>query len=83
MFQNRSSRFPGNDSALKRHAPLAGALPLANQPRFPLADRVACRQAIEQVYWQRRTWPDDNLETRPSLDEMLPVADIEIGRAHV
>ena len=42
-----------------------------------LADRVACRQAIEQVYWQRRTWPDDNLETRPSLDEMLPVADIE------
>jgi N-acetylneuraminic acid mutarotase len=30
-------------------------------------DRVAAQRAIEQVYWNHRVWPADNLQAKPSL----------------
>ncbi|MCA9977353.1 MAG: hypothetical protein KC413_16455, partial [Anaerolineales bacterium] len=47
-------------------------LPVVNAAALTFADRVACRQAIEQVYWDRRTWPAENEGVRPTLDELLP-----------
>jgi hypothetical protein len=34
--------------------------PGANARALGLAERIAARRAIEQVYWNHRIWPRDN-----------------------
>lgn len=34
-------------------------------------ERVACTRAIEEVYWQDRIWPADNLAPKPPLSALL------------
>ncbi|MCB0031411.1 MAG: hypothetical protein KDE28_26050, partial [Anaerolineales bacterium] len=47
-------------------------VPVAQAAPLTLAERLACRQAVEQVYWERRIWPAENESARPSLAELLP-----------
>jgi N-acetylneuraminic acid mutarotase len=50
----------------------------ASQPsELSLADRVAYQRAIEEVYWRHRIWPKERPDPKPSLDEMMPPAQIE------
>jgi hypothetical protein len=37
-----------------------------------LQDRIRCQQAIEQVYWQHRIWPQENPGPKPELSTILP-----------
>ncbi|PYY02999.1 MAG: hypothetical protein DMG69_33290, partial [Acidobacteria bacterium] len=41
------------------------------------ADRVAYQQAIEEVYWRHRIWPKERLDPKPSLDEVMPPAQLK------
>src|SRR5437867_10973424 len=41
------------------------------------ADRVAYQTAIEDVYWRHRIWPKTNPSPKPSLDAVMPQAQIE------
>ena len=41
------------------------------------ADRVAYQRAMEEVYWQHRTWPKANANPKPSLDKVMSQAQIE------
>jgi N-acetylneuraminic acid mutarotase len=42
-----------------------------------LADRVAYQRAIEEVYWRHRIWPKEPPDPKPSLDEVMPSAQLE------
>ena len=49
-----------------------------SQPReLSLADRVAYQRAIEEVYWRHRIWPKERPDPKPSLDEVMPPAQLE------
>jgi hypothetical protein len=39
-------------------------------------DYLACRSAVESVYWQQRIWPESNPNSKPALDEVLSEADV-------
>src|SRR6186997_70907 len=41
------------------------------------AERVAYQRAIEDVYWRHRIWPKDNPNPKPSLDKVMPQAQLE------
>ena len=41
------------------------------------ADRVAYQYAIEEVYWRHRSWPKENSNPKPSLDQVMPRQQIE------
>src|SRR6188508_3105820 len=41
------------------------------------AERVAYQRAIEDVYWRHRIWPRENSKPKPSLDAVMPQAQIE------
>jgi N-acetylneuraminic acid mutarotase len=41
------------------------------------ADRVTYQRAIEEVYWQHRTWPTENAAPKPSLNAVMSQAQIE------
>ncbi len=41
------------------------------------ADRVFYQRAIEEVYWQHRIWPKENLKPKPSLDEVMSATQME------
>jgi len=42
-----------------------------------LADRVAYQRAIEEVYWRHRIWPKERPDPKPSLDQLMPSAQLE------
>jgi len=43
-----------------------------------LGDRIACRTAVERVYWQHRTTTQSNAAvTMPSFEESVPAAVIQ------
>jgi len=46
---------------------LAMCLPISQASGSSLsrADRVACQQAMEDVYWKHRTWPAENPQPKP------------------
>ena len=53
---------------------LAIGTALANAPSkrvLTLDDRVAAQRAIEQVYWDHRIWPKENLGTKPPLSAVM------------
>jgi N-acetylneuraminic acid mutarotase len=41
------------------------------------ADRVAYQRAIEEVYWRHRIWPKERPDPKPSLDAVMPQAQLE------
>jgi N-acetylneuraminic acid mutarotase len=41
------------------------------------AERVAYQRAIEEVYWRHRIWPEERPDPKPSLDAVLPQAQLE------
>jgi hypothetical protein len=64
-LQNRSADLsPGPDS----HPAAAG---------LTLADRIAYQRAIEEVYWRHRIWPKERPDPKPSLEEVMPRAQLE------
>src|SRR6476469_10544621 len=56
-----------------------GADAPSNRPERTLtfAKRVAYQRAIEEVYWRHRIWPKENSRPKPSLDEVMPQAQLE------
>jgi hypothetical protein len=52
--------------------------PKQQQPQqLSLEDRIAYQRAIEEVYWRHRIWPKENSGVKPSLNQVLPRAEIE------
>jgi N-acetylneuraminic acid mutarotase len=47
------------------------------QRALTFAERVAYQRAIEDVYWRHRIWPNDHHDPKPSLDSMMPQAQLE------
>jgi N-acetylneuraminic acid mutarotase len=41
------------------------------------AERVSYQRAIEDVYWRHRIWPKERPDPKPSLDEVVPSAQLE------
>src|SRR6266704_1771535 len=48
-----------------------------SQRTLTFAERVAYQRAIEEVYWRHRIWPKENLNPKPSLDAVVPQAQLE------
>jgi N-acetylneuraminic acid mutarotase len=40
-------------------------------------ERVTYQHAIEEVYWRHRIWPKENSSAKPSLDAVMPQAQLE------
>jgi hypothetical protein len=53
------------------------AKPAQQRTALTLAERVAYQRAIEEVYWRHRIWPKENPGQKPSLDQVMPRAEIE------
>src|SRR5437667_5260166 len=53
------------------------AKPAQQRTMLTLADRVAYQRAIEEVYWRHRIWPKERPDAKPSLDEVMPPAQLE------
>src|SRR6266516_7322515 len=56
-------------------APAKASHPAAAGLTF--TQRVAYQRAIEDVYWRHRIWPKANAKPKPSLDAVMPQAQIE------
>ena len=65
---------------------LAGTLLAFLRPDVPakvshrtltFAERVAYQRAIEDVYWRHRIWPKERPDPKPSLDAVMPHAQLE------
>ncbi len=41
------------------------------------AERVAYQRAIEEVYWRHRIWPKERPDSKPSLDAVMSLAQVE------
>jgi hypothetical protein len=52
-------------------------VPAQQHAMLTFADRVAYQQTIEQVYWRHRIWPKERPDPKPSLDEVMPTAQLE------
>ncbi len=80
---NRSHKVstPQNDSAFgvnaKENGSSVAASAIQRNRTLTFADRVAYQRAIEEVYWQHRTWPKENARPKPRLDEVMSQAEIE------
>jgi hypothetical protein len=53
------------------------AKPAQQRATLTLADRVAYQRAIEEVYWSHRIWPKERPDPKPSLDQVMPSAQLE------
>ena len=42
-----------------------------------VTDRIAYQRAIEEVYWRHRIWPEERPDPKPSLDQVMPSAQLE------
>jgi hypothetical protein len=70
--------LPSSAGGVYLFTKLSPHLTQALQPRgFSLADRVAYQRAIEEVYWRHRIWPKERPDPKPSLDEVMPPAQLE------
>src|SRR5215468_8965480 len=47
------------------------------QRTLTFLERVAYQQAIEEVYWRHRIWPNTNAGPKPPLDEVMSQAQLE------
>src|SRR5437660_9837731 len=48
-----------------------------SQRTLRFAERVAYQRAIEEVYWRHRIWPKERPDPKPSLDQVMPSAQLE------
>src|SRR5207247_6470921 len=48
-----------------------------SQRTLTFAERIAHQQAIEDVYWRHRIWPKERPDPKPSLDAVMPQAQLE------
>src|SRR4029077_12755436 len=48
----------------------------ASSRTLTLAQRVVYQQAIEEVYWHHRIWPTERPDVKPSLDAVMPQAEL-------
>jgi len=48
-----------------------------SSPTFTLGDRIACRAAVEQVYWRHRTGAHGDTASKPSFEETVPAPVIQ------
>src|SRR5882724_12120830 len=48
-----------------------------SQRTLTFAERVAYQRAIEEVYWRHRIWPKERFDPKPSLDAVMPQAQLE------
>jgi N-acetylneuraminic acid mutarotase len=53
------------------------AKPAQQRTTLTLADRVIYQRAIEEVYWRHRIWPKERPDPKPSLDQVIPSAQLE------
>jgi hypothetical protein len=67
------SRGPSSPAATFSTA----AKPAQQRTTLSLADRVAYQRAIEEVYRRHRIWPKERPDPKPSLDEVMPSAQLE------
>jgi len=49
----------------------------ASQRVLTFAERVNYQRAIEEVYWRHRIWPSERPDPKPSLDAVMPQAQLE------
>ena len=56
-------------------APAKASHPAAAGLTF--AERVAYQRAIEEVYWRHRIWPKERPDPKPSLDVVMPQAQLQ------
>jgi N-acetylneuraminic acid mutarotase len=54
--------------------PLLTGMVIAAPRRVDFETRVAAQAAIEQVYWEHRTWPEGNRASKPPFSKTLPEA---------
>jgi N-acetylneuraminic acid mutarotase len=74
-----ASNLPNRSPDLSpRLASLRTAAKSAQERRMlTLADRIAYQRAIEEVYWRHRIWPKERPDPKPSLDQVMPSAQLE------
>src|SRR5205823_6480713 len=72
---NLPNKSPDTSSQLGSSSSMA-AKP-AKRATLSFADRVAYQQAIEEVYWRHRVWPNENPDPKPSLEGVMPSAQVE------
>ncbi|MEO8502592.1 MAG: hypothetical protein ABI609_01735 [Acidobacteriota bacterium] len=46
------------------------------RPALTLAERIACRAKVEDVYWAHRIWPAENKTPKPPRDQVVSDAEI-------
>jgi N-acetylneuraminic acid mutarotase len=49
----------------------------ASQRTLTFEERVSYQRAIEAVYWRHRIWPKERKDPKPSLDAVMPQAQLE------
>jgi hypothetical protein len=54
----------------------------ASNRALTFGERVAYQRAIEEVYWRHRIWPNQHSEPKPSLDAVMPQAQLEKKVSH-
>jgi hypothetical protein len=80
---NHAPKFPSpqNNSAFGANghdsASSVAASAIRRNRTLTFADRVAYQRAIEEIYWQHRTWSAENGTEKPSLDKVMSQAQIE------
>src|SRR5213592_279983 len=72
---------PDNSTAFGVNAhesvPSMATSTLGRSRTLSFAERVAYQRAIEEVYWRHRIWPKERPDRKPSLDELMPPAQLE------
>jgi len=49
----------------------------STRQQLSFADRIKYQRAIEEVYWRHRIWPAEQSQPKPSLDTVMPPAEIQ------
>jgi hypothetical protein len=70
--------LPSTSSGVSRSPVATGVMQPTTQARtLTFADRVAYQRAIEEIHWRHRDWPAADGSSKPSLDRVMPQAQIE------
>src|SRR5437016_6088931 len=48
-----------------------------SQRTLTFEERISYQRAIEEVYWRHRIWPKERPDPKPSLDAVMPQAQLE------
>src|SRR5947207_13987760 len=71
---NLANTFLGNDALTNN---TTGFYNTAASAGLTFAKRVVYQRAIEEVYWRHRIWPKERPDVKPSLDAVMPQAQVE------